>query len=137
MPKTDTKEWPKNKVEQLKFMANEGYLAREIGERLGYSKNSVCGKCLRIGISLKVSRKVSVLNSQRFGRKGKMPTNDMPPKEPMGNGCLWPMGDKWCGCDRPDSGPYCTFHEKQSRTGQRALTDSEIRRLVSGSPTRT
>jgi hypothetical protein len=130
MPKADNREWPKEKVDQLKLMAKDGYLAREIGERLGYSKNSVCGKCLRIGISLKVSRKVSVLNSQRFGRKGKMPEADLPPKEPMGNGCLWPMDDKWCGCDVAEGSPYCEEHVKAAYKGRATWSKSELKKLL-------
>lgn len=135
MPKTDTREWPSNKTKWLSILAKDGYTAREIGARLGYSRNAVIGKARRSKIQLDIgnrSNKSGFLQSQRFGRKDKIPTNNMPPKEPMGDGCLWPMGDKWCGCDRQETGPYCTVHAKQSRTGQRALTDSDIRLLISG-----
>lgn len=125
-------EWPQEKLRSLMMLAKDGYSAREIGERLGYSKNAVIGKAHRNKIEVGISSALGVLQSRRFGRKKKAPDEDMPPRQPIPDRgrCQWPLGDAWCGC--PAEGVYCPEHYSMAFTGRVALTEAEIKRLILG-----
>lgn len=130
MPKTDNKKWPDEDLVQLRILAAMGMTTREIGERLGYSKMAVCGKLFRNNIQIAQSIKTNNGRTRATGQfKKTKPIDDYPPKEPMGDGCLWPMGDKWCGCELKGDGPYCADHSKIATTGEKVLSDSDISKL--------
>lgn len=133
MPKIERDDfWPEDKLTALILLAKDGYSAREIGERLGYGKNAVIGKARRNKIHLNF-KAAGYLQSTRYGRKGKEPTDDMPPKGPLPDRglCQWPLGDFWCGC-AVSTGAYCEAHNAIAYTGQPALTIDDINFLIKG-----
>lgn len=122
MPKADTKEWPLEDVEQLRTLIAMGMDSRQIGERMGYSRNAVLGKTHRLGWRLQKQYKPNNGRTLATGQYRKTkPNDDLPPKEPMGEGCLWPMGDKWCGCERVSGEPYCPEHVRAAWSGMKAM----------------
>ena len=128
-------EWPHDRLEALILLAKDGYSAREIVDRLwltGFkvTRNAVLGKANRHNIQIGAKSK-GILQSQRFGRKGRMPATDMPPTAPMPNRgcCQWPLGDVWCG-DVVCSGVYCKTHNSMAYTGESALTIDDINFLI-------
>lgn len=124
MPKADNKEWPREDVERLHILAKMGMTTRLIGERLGYSKNAVCGKLKREKITIAKRRRLGSCRGPAL-IKDIVLSQNLPPKEPMGDGCLWPMGDKWCGCERASGEPYCPEHVRVAWTGVKAMPIEE------------
>jgi hypothetical protein len=124
-------EWPEDKVESLRQLAIDGYSAREIVDRLwleGFktTRNAVLGISNRRKIKVGLVSKAGYLQSKRFGRRGKTPDNDMPPRAPIPDRgyCQWPLGDAWCGCKT--DGVYCPEHYAMSQSGKVGLTVKEI-----------
>ena len=131
MPKADNKKWPDEHLEQLRILAAMGMTTREIGERLGYSKMAVCGKLFRNKIQIAQSIKVNNGRTRATGQYRKTkPTDDYPPKTPIGEGCLWPIGDKWCGCACKNGDPYCPEHAKIAYTGEKYNPMSDIKFIL-------
>jgi GcrA cell cycle regulator len=44
------RDWPAERIEKLRGLAAAGLSAREMGNKMGMSRNSVLGKCYRLGI---------------------------------------------------------------------------------------
>ena len=121
------KEWPEHAVEKLRFLIKDGFSARQIADRLGYTVNSVCGKAHRLKLS--IGNGNNILGSQRFGRKTPLKIQDNMKEMPL-TGCLWPTGDTWCGCDNAPGRPYCAEHMTLAYTGKAQIKRGEIKKLL-------
>lgn len=123
-----TKKWPKKDVESLKFLIKDGFSARQIADRLGFSKNSVCGKAHRLGLN--IGNGNNIMSSVRVGRKKTIGQPRLLSIMPDRGKCQWPVDDTWCGCKAESGRPYCTEHIKKAYKGTWRIGDSELKKLL-------
>ena len=122
------KEWPEQAVEKLKFLIKDGFSARQIADRLGFSKNSVCGKAHRLGLS--IGNGNNVMSSVRVGRKKPIKQPRLLAMLPDRGKCQWPVDDGWCGCKAEFEKPYCAEHIKLAYKGKVEFGDDELKKLL-------
>lgn len=122
------KEWPEQAVEKLKFLVKDGFSARQIADRLGFSKNAVCGKAHRLGLS--IGNGNNVMSSVRVGRKKPIKQPRLLSVLPDRGKCQWPVDDAWCGCKAEPGRPYCTEHIKKAYKGTWRIGDDELKKLL-------
>ena len=104
--------WTDEGVETLKAMWAEGHSAREIGERLGFTRNAVIGKANRLGLShARAAKEAPAAAAAEAPRAA--PMNSLELNERM---CRWPIGHPgepefhFCGNPRLTGRPYCAEH---------------------------
>ncbi len=103
--------WTEESVEILKAMWLEGRSAREIGERLGMTRNAVIGKANRLGLSHK-----SKSTPARPVIAADIKNRAMSPLDLNERMCRWPIGHPgdadfhFCGRARVPGRPYCEEH---------------------------
>jgi GcrA cell cycle regulator len=105
--------WPQTleAAARIVGLRDTGMTMREIGERLGLSKNQVIGIVWRAGMS-----------------EPRAPAPAAPPQAVFPErGCLWPLGDPgtaefhFCGAAKGAEGPYCGEHRARAYlSGSRA-----------------
>lgn len=99
--------WTDENVGVLKALWGEGRSAREIGEKLGMTRNAVIGKANRLGLA----HKGAVRPAAR--RAPDRPSSPLDLTERM---CRWPIGHPgeadfhFCGSARVPGRPYCDAH---------------------------
>lgn len=127
-----TNTWTPDKVAELERLYRAGELTvSEIGEGLGFTKNAVCGKILRLGLAnpnrVPAKRKLNPMKKPRAKKRAKPPkrrTNplNLKPLEPdplgdVAGGCQWLHGEptdrNFCGNPRQVSSPYCDHHHER------------------------
>jgi len=101
-----TQEWTPERTGALIALWNDGITAREIGRRLGMTRNAVIGKAFRLDLAkrrasvppLSDDKKVIQLASLERGM------------------CRWPLGETdgvgfhFCGAAVVEGKPYCPTH---------------------------
>jgi GcrA cell cycle regulator len=116
----------------------EGWSAKEIGRRMGCSKNAVVGRAARTGLPKRPSpirtvsdadasertlqrRGLSVANARRVTRADEFVAPAMQPEKPLravfrGKSCQFIINDtkpfQFCGKDALSCGPYCGQHHE-------------------------
>lgn len=99
--------WTEDAVDILRTMWTEGRSAREIGERLGMTRNAVIGKANRLGLSHKAQPPAPKVEVQTYA-PGTLDLNERM--------CRWPIGHPgdadfhFCGNARIAGRPYCERH---------------------------
>ena len=113
-------QWTDGDVETLKALWSKGRSAREIGEKLGVTRNAVIGKANRMGLAH---------NSAAGGRRkpAAKPVRDPRPSSPLDlteRMCRWPLGHPgeagfhFCGVRRAAGRPYCEAHCRVAYRGR-------------------
>jgi GcrA cell cycle regulator len=103
--------WTDESVEILRTMWLEGRSAREIGDRLGMTRNAVIGKANRLGLSHK-----SKTTPPRPAVPTEVKNRAMSPLDLNERMCRWPIGHPgdadfhFCGSSRIPGRPYCEDH---------------------------
>lgn len=77
--------WTDERIEILKRMHTEGLSASETAAALGVTRNAVCGKIHRLGLSAPVIKRQSKLDEARLGRikrraPWQAPASNLPPR---------------------------------------------------------
>jgi hypothetical protein len=135
--------WTSEQDKKLRDGAAAGMSAKEIGDTLNRTRNSILGRAFRLGISMcgdpkprgkpvtvkppqnrvanrKVVPRVAVSNVVQFPSLAMMCTDaDYKPVSllDLDDGmCKWPVGDMFCGRRTPSNrDPYCMGHATHSR----------------------
>lgn len=113
--------WSQTELNRLIEMVLNGHTAREIADDIGTTRNAVIGKAKRKKIKWpgrqdpkpKVAKIVRVKKEKALPaiKKDKIAWKDMISSQPTSvpdNGCMFPIGDGWCGC--PTRQVYCQEH---------------------------
>ena len=101
--------WTDENVGVLKALWSEGRSAREIGDKLGMTRNAVIGKANRLGLTHKAASR-SAARGRATERRLSSPLDLT---ERM---CRWPIGHPgeadfhFCGGARAPGRPYCEAH---------------------------
>ena len=102
--------WTADRIDQLTKLWNEGVPAKEIGRRIGVTKNMVIGKANRLSLPPRATRRET-----RAGHWTNRARAQILVDTPL---CFWPLGHPgdsdfhYCG-EQPEPGkPYCTKHCK-------------------------
>jgi GcrA cell cycle regulator len=99
--------WTDEAVETLRTMWSAGASAREIGERVGATRNAVIGKANRLGLSHR---------AKAAKAKPEAKPQPMSPLDLNERMCRWPIGHpgdndfRFCGAQRIPGRPYCADH---------------------------
>ncbi len=99
--------WTDEAVETLRTMWAAGASAREIGERVGTTRNAVIGKANRLGLSHR---------AKAAKPKPEAKPHPMSPLDLNERMCRWPIGHpgdndfRFCGAQRIPGRPYCADH---------------------------
>lgn len=116
-PRVRKFKWTQGKIESLIKLMNKGYTTSQAAEKLGTTKNAVCGKLnrLRVTTDIKPIQRVRVkkaLPPRIYAKKaGGVRYEDLTPKK-----CHYPLGKKtekpieFCGSRRVAGKPYCKGH---------------------------
>ncbi len=98
-------------VSALIALWNDGLPCREIGHRLGFTKNAIIGKANRMGLPKRNP------SSRQIANEKKPPGAEVISLEQLSFGmCSWPHGDPqaeefhFCGQPVVESKPYCDKH---------------------------
>jgi len=103
--------WTDEAVQLLKELWLEGRSAREIGERLGMTRNAVIGKANRMGLAHKTKTP-----APRVSAPVETSSRAISPHELNEKMCRWPIGHPgdqdfhFCGGQRVPGRPYCETH---------------------------
>ncbi len=107
--------WTPERKAELRKLWDDGLSTREIGRRMGITKNAAIGKAHRLGLKARPNR-VRKRGAPMRPKAGK--------PEPMamlaGPQCAWPIGapgDKhfhFCETRAIDGKPYCAEHEARA-----------------------
>ncbi len=104
-------EWTPERMETLAELWKEGLTTREIGNRLGITKNAVVGKSHRLGLP----RRIPAAAPARETEAGIISLESLA----VGM-CRWPSGDpgteafRFCGKKAQPDKPYCPDHCAQA-----------------------
>ena len=117
-------DWTSERIGALTKLWNGGLTTREIGLRLGVTKNAVVGKAHRLGLS---KRQSPIVERPRGA--------EVIPLEKLTAGmCSWPEGDpgtpdfRFCGQPSVPDKPYCAEH--CDRAYVRGVKDREAERAA-------
>ena len=101
--------WTPERINYLKELWNEGLSTREIGLKLGVTRNAVVGKAHRMGLSKRGSPTTEAPSTEDV--------EDLVRLETLSSWmCSWPDGDpgtpdfSFCGKPRLSNKPYCAEH---------------------------
>ena len=108
-------DWTTERIGALTKLWNGGLSTREIGVRLGVTKNAVVGKAHRLGLSQRKSPIAPITPITPFVERPRRA--EVIPLEKLTAGmCSWPEGDPrtpdfhFCGAPAVPDKPYCAEH---------------------------
>ena len=110
-------QWDKAKEEQLIELYKLGkYTTKEIGEIMGFSKNSIVGKINRMQINKKTP---SVNIANKADKQNKLKVGEYPLVDIGPGMCVWPMDNNsseitFCGDKTFLGRQYCKDHLQQA-----------------------
>jgi len=126
--------WTQAKEKILKALWSKGSSAREIGDKVGATRNAVIGKARRLNLEARVPESF-VTKTKKAPAKKVVPPPPPPPATPgvkylprgsasdvlmslSADNCRWPDGDPagydftFCAGKKQGSSPYCKIHSE-------------------------
>jgi hypothetical protein len=112
--------WTETEDQLLQQLVSEGLPTREIGKRLGRTRNAVCGRVFRLrkleGVEFTLKPKVSAPKPGRPRKPRKVKPIDAPKNlwesifDLGNNDCRFPVGAKFCCKPKKEGSSYCQEH---------------------------
>ena len=97
--------WTESQVKILIEMVTLGNTAREIGDKIGKTRNAVIGKINRLKLPFRPKKDPTK-------KKASLPIKASMP--PLTSGCQWDCDWEWCGKPTRPGSAYCQAHYEVS-----------------------